>query len=343
MRNFQYTLIPVAAVALSLVLLGCHEQTSPPAASPLPTVQVSVVKVERREHRAFEEVVGSIQSRQRAEIQPKVSARVDRIPVVPGSVVETGSLLLQLDDREIQARLDQSVATLEQAENDLKRFTGLLEQDTVTRAEFDAVQARQRVAQAVHVEAETMLGYTRITAPFGGVITRKFAEVGDLALPGRPLVVLEDPNALRLDADVPEALIGGVELGAEMAVTVASVPQPITGRVSEIAPAADPQSRTFRVKLDLPPTAGLRLGQFGRVAVPVEGNTALRVPATAVLLRGQMEIVFVVEDGTAKLRLVKTGKRLGDEVELLSGVEAGETLVVGEVNQMIDGQPVEVR
>ena len=113
--------------------------------------------------------------------------------------------------------------------------------------------------------------------------------------------------------------------------------------MSEVAPAADPQSRTFQVKVDLSPTPGLRLGQFGRVAVPVEGNAALRVPASAVRVRGQMELVFVIENGKANLRLVKTGKRLGDEVELVSGVESGERVVSHPSNELVDGQPVEVQ
>lgn len=338
-----YDFVPVATVILSVAMMGCQERAPGPSPESLPAVQVSVVEVQSGEHQAFEEVVGSIQSRQRAALEPKVSARIDRVPVVPGTVVETGTLLVQLDAREIQARLDQMTATLEQAENELQRFTGLLAQDTVTRSEFDAVQARQRVALAAKVEAETMLGYTRITAPFSGVITRKWVEVGDLALPGRPLVVIEDPKALRLDADVPEALIENLQLGAELQVFVASLDHPIPGRVSEIAPAADPQSRTFLVKLDLPPTPVLRLGQFGRVAVPVQATTSLRVPASAVLLRGQMELVFVIQDGTARLRLVKTGKQLGSEVELVSGVESGERIVADNPGQIVDGQPVEVR
>ena len=343
MKHDRHNGIPIAAALLALSVAGCHKQPAPALPETPPTVSVSVVRADSREHRAFEEVVGSVQSRQRAEIEPKVSARVERLLVAPGSVVKTGDLLVQLDAREVQARLDQAAAMLAQADSDLRRFTELLRQDTVTQAEFDAVQARQRVAMGSKVEAETMLGYTRITAPFDGVITRKFAEVGDLALPGRALLVLEDPNALRLDADVPEALIGHVALGDQLDVTVASVSNPIPGRVSEVAPAADPQSLTFQVKVDLPKTEGLRLGQFGRVAVPVAGNAALRVPTTAVLIRGQMEIVFVVEDGKAKLRLVKTGKRLGDEVELLSGVESGEMLVSQGLNQLLDGQPVQVQ
>jgi RND family efflux transporter MFP subunit len=328
---------------LAGVMVGCHRELPLPSADALPTVPVSVVTVENREYQAFEEVVGTVESRQRAEIGPKVSARVERIRVSPGTRVKAGDLLVQLDDREIRARLDQAEATLEQANKDLERFTDLLRQDTVTQAEFDAVQARQRVAQAAKVEAETMLGYSRIIAPFDGVISRKLVEVGDLALPGRPLVVLEDPNALRFDADVPEALIPHVHEGDVLEVSLSLAKAPIAGRVSEVAPAADPQSRTFRVKLDLPANSGLRLGQFGRVAVPVEGNAALRVPASAVLRRGQLEIVFVVEDGIAQMRLVKTGKRLGDEFELLSGVERGETVVARDTAALVDGQPVRVQ
>lgn len=328
---------------LALVMGGCHQASTPPPPAALPPVEVGTVQARWETRPTFEEVVGSVQSRQRAEMEAKVSARIERLPVVPGQRVAQGDLLAQLDDRELRARLLQAEATLDQAQKDLQRFTALVKDGTITQAEFDQVEARARIAEAVKIEAETLLGYTRITAPFDGVITRKVAEVGDLALPGRPLLVMENPNALRLDADVPEALIGGVRSGAELSVTVASVPHPIPGRVSEIAPAADAQSLTFRVKLDLPAMDGLRLGQFGRVAVPVEDTSALRVPASAVLLRGQMEMVFVVDEGRAAMRLVKTGRRFGDEVELLSGVEAGELLVAEPGNRVRDGQPVEVR
>ena len=343
MRFNSTYLSAIVAGLFAPAFTGCHPASTAIEPGALPTATVSTVTVQTRAHQAFEEVVGSVQSRQRAEIGPKISARVERVLAAPGTTVRTGDLLAQLDDREIQARLDQARATLEQAEADLGRFTGLLKQESVTQAEFDAVQARERIARATQVEAETLLAHTRVTAPFDGVITRKMVEVGDLALPGRPMFILEDPGALRLEVDVPEALIARVKPDAELQVRVAAVEGPLTGRVSEISPAADPQSRTFRVKLDLPSAEGLRLGQFGRAAVPVEGNAAVHAPAEAVALRGQLEMVYVVDDGHARLRLVKTGKRLGTEVELVSGVEPGEVLVVGGLNQLQDGQPVEVR
>jgi RND family efflux transporter MFP subunit len=231
----------------------------------------------------------------------------------------------------------------QQAEADLKRMTSLFDQKILSAAEFDNAQAKARVAVASVAEAQTMLDYTKVTAPFAGVITRKHADVGDLATPGKPLLDMEDSTALRLEADVPEAVVGKLTLGDKLPVRIAALEKEFEGVVSEIAPAADPSSRTFLVKLDLPGTSGLRAGQFGRVAMPVGETSTLRVPASAVVQRGQMELLFVVVDGKAQLRIVKTGKRIGSEVELVSGVSAGEKVVTEGAAGLVDGQPVEVR
>ena len=263
--------------------------------------------------------------------------------VAPGQNVKAGELLVQLDAREVQAQLDSATAVRQQAESDLKRATDLIQQKILSQSEFDSAQSKFRVADAAAAQAQTLLGYTRIVAPFAGVITRKDADVGDLAAPGKALLEMEDARDLRLEADVPEAVISRIALGDKLSVRVSGVTNDLEGVVSEIAPSADPNSRTFLVKLDLPPTPGLRAGQFGRVAVPVGETSALRVPATAVLQRGEMEIVFVMVNGHAQLRLVKTGKRVGDEVELVSGVDAGEPVVVDGAGNLADGQPVEVK
>lgn len=125
-----------------------------------------------------------------------------------------------------------------------------------------------------------------------------------------------------------------------MSVRLAKV---IEGTVSEISPVADPVSRTFRVKLDLPPAEGLRTGQFGRVSVPVAEVKLLLVPQSAVLKRGQMELVFVAQNGKAALRLVKTGKKHEGRVEILSGIEEGEQVILGQGAKLTDGQPVTIQ
>jgi NAD(P)H-flavin reductase len=111
--------------------------------------------------------------------------------------------------------------------------------------------------------------------------------------------------------------------------------------VSELAPVADAASRTFRVKLDLPVTQGVRAGQFGRVAVPTSEAQVLQVPSTAVVRRGQLEFVYVADQGKASLRLIRTGRVFGPVSEVVTGLHAGEKVVEKPDSGLRDGQHVE--
>lgn len=336
------SLVALLAASLS-VLTGCGSKPEGGSGQTLPPASVRVQAVQPQQRLATEEVVGTVRSKLRSVIEAKVSGRIARMLVVPGQQVQAGTLLVELDAREIQARFDQARALLEQARREYKRREALLKDNTISPAEFDAAESQLRVAQAAVEEAETLLAYTKVVAPFTGLVTAKRADVGDLAAPGKPLLEMEDPTTLRLEADVPEALLDKVKLGDKLTVRVPAAGVTVEGVVSEITPVADPASRTFPVKLDLPLAAGLRSGQFGRVAVPVAQVRALRVPSDAVLVRGQMELAFVVADGRAQMRLVKTGKRLNGEVEIVSGLNPGEQLVVEGAAQLRDGQPVTIR
>jgi len=317
-------LLVLTAIAASPLLSGCHKPAEP-VRSELPAASVPVLTVERKSRAATEDVVGTVRPELSAAIEAKVSGRISRLLVVPGQLVKAGERLIQLDAHEIQSRLDQATAARQQAENDLKRATDLLQQKILSQSEFDNAQSKFRQFAAAEAEAKTMLGYTDILAPFDGVITRKLADVGDLAQPGKPLLQMENPNTLRFEADVPEALIGNVKLGDKLAVRIAGV------------------GRTYLVKLDLPGAQGVRSGQFGRVAVPTGEVSAIRVPAAAVIQRGQMELVFVVASGHAELRLVKSGSRIGDELELVSGLNPGEQVVTDGSAALTDGQPVTIK
>lgn len=332
-----------AGLLACAVVAGCGTKPGSGPSAPLPTVTVRAHTIASRQHVATEEVVGTVRPKLRSIIEAKVSGTLARMVVVPGQKVRRGELLASIEAREVEARLAQARAVRQQAESDLTRYASLRAQDILPQADYDAAQSKFRVAEAAVTEAETLLGYTHVGAPFDGTITRKLADVGDLAGPGKPLLEMEDSHTLRLEADVPEAAAGTLTLGDRLPVRISPLPTALEGVVSEIAPAADPGSRTFVVKLDLPVTPGLRAGQFGRVAVPVGHSSALRVPAAAVVVRGQMELVFVVGEGKARLRIVKTGKRIGDDVELVSGVDAGESVVIENASTLVDGQPLHVR
>jgi RND family efflux transporter MFP subunit len=330
------------AIVAALAPVACHSKKEN-APEPLPPVAVRTIVVENKARPSNEEVVGTVRSKLRAAIEPKVSARIEALLVAPGQMVKTGDLIAQLDPREIQAKLDQALALREQATRDLARSRELLDKKITTQADFDAVQARARVAEGAAREMETMLGYTKVVAPFDGIVTRKLADVGDLAAPGKPIIEMEDPRALRFEADVPEALIGHVKIGAKLLVQVAEGAAPIDGTVVEVAPVADAASRTFLVKLDLPVAEGTRSGQFGRVWVQTGESKSIRVPVSAIVVRGQMECVFVIANQHAQLRIVRTGKRTGGQAEILSGLSSGERVVSEGAESLRDRQRVTLK
>jgi RND family efflux transporter MFP subunit len=330
---------------LMALVVGCGNKHEPQAATGenlLPAV-VRVEKIKTVKQPALEEVVGTVQAKLQAVIEPKVSGRINRLPVTLGQAVKQEDVLVELATQETQARLDQANAAFRQAELDFNRTANLRKQNAATQAELDAAQARYNVAKATVAEAEALSGYAKILAPFDGVVARKLADEGDLAMPGKPLLDLEGRAGLRLVADVPSLLANRVLPDAKLAVRVDTVRDAIIGTLAEISPAADPASRTVRVKVDLPETAGLRAGQFGRLAVPVSETSFLFVPPPALVRRGQLEILFVAVDGKAQMRLVRAGKETAQGIEILTGLAAGESVVIEGAGNLRDGQPLQTQ
>ena len=344
-RFIPRTVTLLSTVFVVIALVGCdskHGKTKDNSSN-LPTASVRIQTVQSKPQAITEEVVGTVRAKLHATLEAKLSGRIDKLPVVLGQRVKAGELVARLDAAEINARLEQAEASLEQAERDWKRISTLFEQQAVTRADYEASQARHRVAKGAAAEAKAMMSYVEIVAPFDGVVTKKWADVGDLAAPGKPIISIEDPSALQLEADVPQAIATHVQRDARLAARVDGMNGELTGTVSEIAPTADSVSRTIRVKVDLSAQPGLSSGQFARLLVPVGVGNSLRVPVSAVVQRGQLEIVFVVAKQHAQLHLVRTGKRIGEEIEILSGLHAGDAVVVEGAAQLTDGQPVEAK
>jgi len=337
--------VTALTAAVTLTGIGCKREAHPagePRAAGLPKAPVRVQPAEVKSLTHMEEVVGTVRARQRAVVEAKSTGRILEMPVVLGAQVKEGELLARIDAAEHKARLDQAQAALVQAEQSWNRISGLFKAQASTQSEYDTAESALRSARAAVKEAQVMVSYTAVEAPFSGVITRKLAEAGDFATPGKGLVELEALGLMRLEADVPESLISGIQQGGELTVSFGSGSR-VQGKVSEVAPSADPGSRTFLVKVDLPQVQGLRSGQFGRLLLPTGESRAVRVPVDSLVVRGQLEMVFVAENQHAHMRLVRSGKRLGDEVEILAGVQEKDPVIVSGAVNLLDGQPVEVR
>jgi membrane fusion protein, multidrug efflux system len=338
---------PALALALGLLSLaaGCGKSHSPsrPALPDPPTAQVQLQQINPQPVPIIELVLGTVQSRHSAELEAKIAGRIVTLPVVLGQPVKQGDLLATLDAQEIQARSDQTETALRQAEIDHRRISQLRQTGAATPAEADAATHRLQSAQAALAEAAATLAHTRITAPISGVVARKDADVGDLALPGRPLLRLDDPDQLRFEATVPESALSHVTPHTRLKVHFDSLDQPLEADVAEIAPNADPTTRSVRVRLNLPPANGLRPGQFGRLAVPFDSAELLLVPTRAIVHRGQLDLVFVAHNNRAQMRIVRTGRTIADSTEILAGLHPGESIVVDNAAMLIDGQPLLAR
>ena len=307
-------------------------------------ISVSVATVGRSAGSDHEEVMGTVVPRNRANIQSKVQGRVEEIHVTLGSIVAAGQILAQLDSRDLLARADQARAVSRQAAIELTRYDSLLSRKLVSQQEYDAIKARADVASASLAEAEALLSYARIASPFAGKVTEKNIDIGDLAVLGKSLFVIEEDAAPRLEVNVPESRRGAIGLGDSLPIILDPGSMRVSGRVVEISPAANAVTRSFVVKLEIPRAGGARGGQFGRLLLTSAGQGGLLIPAEALIRRGQLEIVFAVTtDHHAQVRLVRSGKSSDNRIEILAGLSEGERVVTSGSDQLSDGDSLEIR
>lgn len=263
-----------------------------------------------------------------------------------------------------QHAVESAQAGLQLAQTTHRRFEELAAKDSLTHQELDESTARLRQAEAglaaarsqkaraesgraraeaQIVSTEVMLGYSRISAPFDGVVVERLDDPGGLAAPGKPLLRIEKAGAFRLEAAVPESHLSAIEIGREVRLSISALGEssPSMGRVQEIVPAIDPASRTFIAKISLPAHRGLRSGLYGTAILEGAEQETITVPAEAVLARGQLESVFVVEDARARQRLVKLGEQREGRRIVLAGVHPGDEVVLSP-GALVDGTPVTV-
>jgi RND family efflux transporter MFP subunit len=267
------------------------------------------------------------------------------------SAAGQGATAAAAEERAAQAALTLARATHQRiATLHARRSATLQELDEATAAlqaaEAGAAGATSRAQQAVSgvagAEAASQgagvtESFTRIAAPFDGVVTEKLVEPGNMAAPGVPLIRIEDTRGFRLEVRVDESRVAQVAPGSTVPVTIETGPDAVaaSGRVAEIARSVDADSRAFLVKIALPDTAGLRSGMFGRARFAGTPKRALTVPAGAVVRRGQVTSVFVIDQGVARLRMVSVR-----DTEVLAGLADGETVIVDPPPVLVDGRRV---
>lgn len=253
-------------------------------------------------------------------------------------------------------------AQAEVAEKTYERFVYLRNQKSVAPQEFDEVESRRRAAQAALAAAgerqkqadagveraraeaqaaETASSYTRIVAPFTGIVSRRMADAGSTAMPGMPLFVVEDTSRFQLRLQLEASSAAAARTGAVARVRLDALPgRDLEGRVVEVEGGADPASHTIGVRLELPADASIRSGLFGRAWFRNGERRALLLPQSAVIRRGQLAGVYVLDSsGVLRWRVVTLGQTSPEgSIELLAGLGAGEKFAANPGERDLDGK-----
>ncbi len=246
-----------------------------------------------------------------------------------------------------------------------ERYLNLKRDDSVSVQEFDEVEASYRQAKAALGQAEAMMDAATarvkqaeaalatarvnkkdavITAPHDGIITGKMVDKGDLAKPGTPLLTLETTSGFCVDLVLPETYIDYVQPRQKVSVRVPALKTgPLEGGVCTIVPSADPRSRSFIVKINLPIDRKVRSGLFARADIPMGHTKKLLIPQKGVVNRGQLTGLYLVDsESIAHFRLIRLGKTFEDSVEVLSGLREGDRYVAEPTPKLEGGARVEV-
>ena len=360
---------PVLAMILGFAACDSAKTAAPKA--PEVVRNVAVIKTAGATVPDVVTALGTIRALQSSQLSAQVMGVITTVNVREGDFVKRGQLLVELDSSQAQAALERAEASaiaagheLAAAESErnianttLQRYTSLFERKSVSPQEYDEVKARsagataradaakagEAQARAAVAQAKTSLSYTRIRAPFDGVVTERKIDPGAMASPGTPLVTVETFGKFRAEVLVDESNLRFVKEGQHVQVRLDAYPdQPIAARVAQIVPAADSGSRTFLLKLDLPANPALRSGLSVTAMFPRGNRETLMIPQHAVVDRGAMKGVYVLDQNqVASLRYVTLGQAGDGTVEVLSGLSANERIVESPADRELAGKRIE--
>ena len=348
------------SVVLLVGLIACHSK--PVDAPPLPvTVQV----VSGGTGGGGVRYSASIRPDVQVDVAFKVSGYVEDIAQVRGAdgrmrnvqdgdYVRRGSVLARIRDREYRDAVAQAEAALTQAKADFDRVSQMFENKSASKADYDAAYAKYQANQAQHDQATQSLNDCSLRAPLDGYVLRRAVEVGTLVAPGAAGFSVGDLRAVKVVFGVPDVLVGTMKTGAPQNVAAEAVPgPPQRGRITRVAPSADPSSRVFEVEVTIPnPDGRLKPGMIASLEVTGaagQGSAAMLVPLNAVVRppgKADGYAVFVVADQggrqVARLRTVELGDVSGNFIRVTSGLQGGEQVIVRGATLASDSQNVRI-
>ena len=318
-----------------------------------PPETVTTADVQSGSWEALLGAVGSLEAVQGVTVSAEMSGRVVNIAFEPGSNVNQGDLLVQLDTSTEAAQLRAAEATLALAKTELQRKKALIARNTISRSEFDNAEAQYKQALAEVDNIRTIIEKKTIRAPFSGRLGIRLVNLGQILNEGEPIVSLQALDPIFVNFSLPQQQLALIREGLEVRVKVDSLQvESVQGTITAINPQVDPATRNVRVQATVPNTnEQLRPGMFANVDVVLpQRKEVINIPATAVLYAPYSDSVFVVEESdggnsdqaaaTVRQQFVRLGEKNGDFIAVVSGLNAGQTVVSTGVFKLRNGQRV---
>ena len=324
------------------------------AAMQPPPDAVTTIVVAREEWPATLNAIGTVAAVQGVTVSADLPGVVDRIMFDSGKTVQKGDILVQLDTRQEQAQLTGAESQLELARLNHERMQGLVKQDAVSRAEYDAAAAGLKQNEARLAEIRATIERKTIRAPFAGVLGIRQVNLGQYLTAGAPVVPLQSLDPIYVNFAVPQQDSAQMRPGKSVRISVSEAGgAEFTGRISAIDSVIDQTTRNVQVQATLPnPGAKLKPGMFVQAQVVLGApQTVVPLPASAINYAPYGDSVFIVSDMKnpqgqsyrgVRQQVVKLGSARGDQIAVLSGLNAGEEVVSSGVFKLRNGAPIQV-
>jgi RND family efflux transporter MFP subunit len=302
---------------------------------------------------------GEVRGRYESQLAFQVNGKIVKRNVQLGSTVNAGDVLMQIDAKDVvetvnshSAQVYSAESQLQLAESNLKRYWELLEGGAISQSQYDqyanaynVAVAGVRQASAQYEQGANQMDYTLLKADKPGVVSNLSAEIGQVVSAGQTIITVVQDGEREVEISVPENRIEELRLAKDLRVTFWALSnQSLDGKVREISPMADPNTRTFKVRISLiNPPSEIKLGMTATVFMSSDNSQqTVHIPTTAVYQTGNTPAVWVVADATITLRPIKLGKFGNETVEVLTGLQQGDRIVTRGVHKLKAGQKVQV-
>lgn len=349
LKSFRLYLIFFLLILLFIFIAGCFSD-HPKKIESKTIENVKLQTVNQGDLPKYLEATGTVKAKIISLITSKVMGTITSVNVKDGDRVSEGQVLLTIYDQDASERVRQAEKNLDAARLNMSlsdatymRYKALYDERALSQQEMDQITTEKELAKANYEramaavgEAKAMRSFYTVTAPISGIVSSKKVDVGTTAMPGMPLLNVENTSSFELDANVDSKYSQDLKVGSSVGVKIESLPE-IQGKISEIVPSVDPMSRSFVVKIDLG-SGNLRSGMYGKAYFNIGTKKAISIPESALVRKGGLIGVYVVDDkGLVSYRMVKIGEKYGKNVEVLSGLSNGEKIIVEGIDNAFDG------